>query len=111
MRKYGRSGWFNDSYRHYLASKGISSSRYYRFKTKSNTIQQRRAVERMQKWFEENPRERVKLQKTIRNIKVVPQEDFYNWGTSADFNSRNKEVRISEYVGIDRKKDRKKLCG
>ena len=26
MKKYGRSGWFNDSYRHYLAGKGISSS-------------------------------------------------------------------------------------
>ena len=29
MRKYGRSGWFNDSHRHYLASKGISTKHKY----------------------------------------------------------------------------------
>ena len=28
MKKYGRSGWFNDSYRHYLAAKGISTKKY-----------------------------------------------------------------------------------
>ena len=29
MKKYGRSGWFKDSYRHYLAAKGISTKKKY----------------------------------------------------------------------------------
>ena len=29
MRRYGRSGWFNESHRHYLAGKGIRTNRYY----------------------------------------------------------------------------------
>ena len=28
MKRYGKSGWFKESYRHYLAAKGVSTSRY-----------------------------------------------------------------------------------
>ena len=57
MKRYGRSGWFNESYRHYLARRGVSTARYKPTRSERKREKKQEMLEQYRREFSEFYRE------------------------------------------------------
>ena len=107
MKRYGRSGWYGERHRHYLAAKGIKTKRYLVDKDRAEYGGQKKNTERMEEYTKDikntlklkemNPREQNEIRDSLAHDMWVQENvnEKYRKGLNLKF-VENEQINQAE---------------